>query len=422
LATVKEIALLASVIGREFTYELIFAMAGLPESTLIRELDRLVQAGLLYRGGVPPLATYIFKHALIQETAYRSLLNSKRQVYHLQIAQVLETRFIEAVNTQPEVVAHHYSEAGLSEQALRYWQKAGTRASHRSAHAEAIQHLTHGLEVLANLPATSERDLLELDLQTSLGREIIAAKGLGASEASLVYGRARELCKQLGETPPQLFPVLRGINLYYVMRADLHAAYEVAEQLLRLGQRLNDPAILVPAYHAMAVPMFYAGEFDAARDHLQQGLQFYNREAHLTLGQLYGFDPGVTCLCWLAWTLWYLGYPDQALQAGEAACARAKEVEHPLSLAYALQYLSRVHQFRRDRESVKSTAEVCIQLSTDHGFPDWLAQSNVLLGWALSEGGDQARGYTLLKEGLQAYQANGAEAGRPYFLGLLAEV
>lgn len=421
LATVKEIALLASVIGREFTYELIFSVAGLPESTLIRELDRLVQAGLLYRGGIPPLATYIFKHALIQDTAYRSLLNSKRQQYHLQIAQVLEARFAELVNTQPEIVAHHYSEAGLSEQALVYWQKAGARASQRSAHAEAIQHLTRGLELLSALPSTPQRNLVELDMQTALGREIIAAKGLGAPEAILVYGRARDLCRQLGEAPPQLFPVLRGINLYYVMRADLHGAYEIAEQLLKLGQRLNDPAILVPAFHAMGVPMFYSGQFEQAQAYLQQGFQLYDREAHRGLGQLYGFDPGVTCLCWLAWTLWYLGYPDQAVKVGEAGQALAEELKHPLSLAYALQYLSRVHQFRRDRRAAQAAAEACIKLSTDHGFPDWLAQSNIVLGWALNADGESEQGYSLLKDGLQAYQANGAQAGRPYFLGLLAE-
>jgi class 3 adenylate cyclase/predicted ATPase len=421
LATVKEIALLASVIGREFTYELIFAVAGLPESTLIRELDRLVQAGLLYRGGVPPLATYIFKHALIQETAYRSLLNSKRQQYHLQIVQVLEARFAEAAATQPEVLAHHYSEAGLNEQALSYWQKAGLRASQRSAHAEAIQHLTRGLELVAILPPSPQRNLVELDMQTALGREIIAAKGLGAAEAILVYGRARELCREMGEAPPQLFPVLRGINLYYVMRADLHAAYEVAEQLLKLGLRLNDPAVLVPAYHAVSVPMFYLGEFERARTNLELGYHLYDRDAHKGLAELYGFDPGVTTLCWLSWTLWYLGFPEQALQAGEAARTLAESLDHALSYAYALQYLSRVHQFRRDRKAAKETAEACVKLSTEHGFPDWLAQSNVVLGWALSEEGDHAQGLALLKEGLQAYQANGAEAGRPYFLGLLAE-
>ena len=213
------------------------------EQPCSRGWRKLVEAELLYQRGLPPQARYLFKHALIQDTAYQSLLKSTRQQYHQQIAQVLEERFPETTETQPELLAHHYTEAGLIAQAIPYWQQAGQRAIERSANVEAISHLTKGLELLKTLPDTPERVQQELTLQITLGVPLMATKGYAAPEVESAYTRARELCQQVGETP-QLFPVLWGLWLFYFVRGELQTARELGEQLLSLAQSVQDPALL----------------------------------------------------------------------------------------------------------------------------------------------------------------------------------
>ena len=253
----------------------------------------MVEAELVYQRGVPPQATYLFKHALIQDTAYQSLLKSTRQQYHRQIAQVLEEQFPQTVETQPELVAHHYTEAGLSEQAIPYWQQAGQRASQRSAHVEAISHLTKGLELLKTLPDTPERAQQELTLQIALSTPLMATKGFAASEVEQAYARARELCQQVGETP-QLFPVLDGLCAFYTIRGDIQTGHELAEQLLRLAQCMQDPVLLVSAHRALGTTWHILGEFTLARTHLEQSLALYDPQRHRSYGFVY--DPGVTGL------------------------------------------------------------------------------------------------------------------------------
>src|SRR5713226_8311232 len=216
LETVKAVAQLAAVLERTFSYELLQAVTPLDEALLQQALARLVDAELLYQRGVPPQATYLFKHALIQEAAYQSLLKSTRQQFHQRTAQVLEERFPELVDTQPELLAQHYTEAGQSARAIAYWQRAGERALQRSANLEAISHLTKGLEVLRTLPDSPERLQHELDLQITLGQALTVTKGYAAPEVGHAYARARELCQQVGETP-QLFPVLRGLWNFYLI-------------------------------------------------------------------------------------------------------------------------------------------------------------------------------------------------------------
>jgi class 3 adenylate cyclase len=228
LGTAKEVAQQGAVVGRELTYEVLSAVSPLTEAALQHELTKLVEAELLYQRGRPPKATYLFKHALVQETAYQSLLKSTRQQYHRQIAQVFEARFTETTETQPELVAHHYTEAGLGAQAIVYWQRAGERAVQRSANAEAISHLTKGLELLTTLPDTPERNRQELTLRTALGPALIATKGNAAPEVEQTYARAVELCRQVGETS-QLFPVLFGLRSVYLVRGQLRSAHELVD-------------------------------------------------------------------------------------------------------------------------------------------------------------------------------------------------
>jgi predicted ATPase len=217
LATVKALAQLGATLGREFSYELLQAVSPWDEGTVQRGLHQLVEAEFLYQQGVPLHATYRFKHALIQDTAYQSLLKSTRQQYHQRVAQVLEAQFPDIAETQPELVAHHYTEAGLGRQALPYWQQAGERATTRSAYVEAVGHLTAGLEVLAVLPDTPERTQQELGLQTALGSALMVTKGFAAPEVEHAYARARELCRQVGDTP-ELFTVLWGLWYFYFAR------------------------------------------------------------------------------------------------------------------------------------------------------------------------------------------------------------
>jgi predicted ATPase len=380
----------------------------------------LKDSELLYERGIYPQSNYIFKHALTQDATYQSLLKSTRQKYHRKIAEALEKDFPGAVETQPELLAHHYTEAGVNEQAVGYWHQAGKRASQRSAHFEAINHLTKELEVLMTLPDSLERARQELDLQTTLGPMLMAVKGQSSSDTERAYARARELCQQLGETS-QLFPVLCGLWRFYVVRSELQTARELAEQLFSLAQRLQDPALLLEAHRVMGQTMFWLGEMAPARAHLEQGMALYDPQRHRSHAFVYGQDPAIMCRSFAAQPIWVLGYPDQALQSIHEALTLAQELTHPFSLALALVHAAIVHQFRREAQAVQERAQALITLSTEQGFPHWLAYGIILRGWALALRGEGAEGIAQVRQGLVAYRALGAELQRPIFLSLLAE-
>jgi predicted ATPase len=420
LPMVREVAQLGAVLGREFAYEMLRALAAVEESTLQDRLGQLVGAELLYQRGRPPRAKYMFKHALIQDAAYASLLKRTRQQYHQQIAQMLEAEFPETLEAEPELVAHHYTEAGLNEQAVGYWHQAGKHATQRSANVEAINHLTKGLEVLMSLPDTLERARQELDLQTTIGPVLMAVKGFASPDTERAYARARELCQQVGETP-QLFPVLHGLWRFYMVGAELQTTRELAEQLFTLAKRVQDPALLLEAHRVMGLTMFWLGESAPARAHLEQGTALYDPQQHRSHAFVYGQDPGVACRCLAAWPIWVLGYPDQALQSTNEALTLAQELTHPFSLVYALNMAVLAHHFRREVQAVQERAEELIGLSTEQGFPMWLAYGTIMRGWALTAQGEGAEGIAQINQGLVAHRATGAEIQRPYFLSLLAE-
>jgi TOMM system kinase/cyclase fusion protein len=420
LASVREVVQLGATLGREFTYELLRAVSPLDEATLQRELARLVEAELLYQRGLPPQATYLFKHALIQDAAYQSLLKSRRQQYHQQIAQVLEERFAETREIHPELLAHHYTEAGLREQAIVYWQSAGQRAVARSANNEAISHLSKGLELLKTLPDTPERAQQELTLQLTLGAPLIATRGHAAPEVEATYTRARELCRQVRETP-QFFPVLRGLYTFYNVRAEYKTAGELAQQLLTLAQSVQDSALLVEAHYALGTTLQYLGEFVPSQAHLEQTIALYSPQHHHSHAILYGQDPGVTSQSRAALNLWALGYPDRALRKSNEALTLAQELAHPYSLAWALNFAVSLHLFRREGQAAQGRAEAALTLSINQGFQFWVAWGTTLRGWALTEQGHGEEGIAQIHQGLAAYRATGGELWRPYFLSLLAE-
>lgn len=421
LTNVKEVAQFGATLGRDFNFDLMQAVSPLDQNTLLRELSKLVEAELLYQKGLPPNASYIFKHALIQDAAYQSLLKSKRQQYHGKIAQVLEERFLDTVETQPELLAHHYTEGGLIAQAIPYWQKAGEKARRRSANIEAIGHLTKGLQLLETLTDAHERAQQELDLQTTLGPALVATKGYAALEVEKAYTRARELCQQVGETP-QLFPVLWGLWNFYLGRAQCRTARTLAEQLLTVAKSVRDLALILYAHDALGQTLYSMGEFTSARAHLEEGTTLYDPQRHRSLAFLYGEeDSGVACQGFAAMTLWFLGYPDQSLARMRGALTLAQELSNPHSLAFALFFATWLDQVRRVAQLDKERAEVLITLSSEQGFSLWLAGGTILRAWALVEQGQESEGMAQIREGIDDWRATGQEWTRPYFLALLAD-
>jgi adenylate cyclase len=350
------------------------------------------------------------------------LLKSTRQQYHQQVAQMLEARFPATVETEPELVAHHYTEAGCSAQAVGYWQQAGQRAMQRSANVEAIAHLRQGIALLTTLPDTPARAQSELTLQTTLGPALMATKGYAAPEVAATYHRALELCQQAEETS-ELFPVLWGMWLLYIGRAELETAREFGEQCLSLAQRLGDPALLLSARHALGACWFHLGDLSQAHGHLEQGIGIYDPHQHHALAFRHGnIDPGAVCLTYTALTLWLLGYPDQALKRANEALTLAQHLEHPFTLARVLYWTTLLHQLRREWQVVSERADTTITVATAQQVALVLALGPLMRGWALAMQGQGVEGLTQLRQGLDAYRATGAEFQRPHFLSMLAEV
>ncbi len=420
LVTAKAVAQYGSVIGRQFSYALLQAVSELDDATLHRELERLVEVELVYQRGVLPQSTYLFKHALVQDTAYESLLKRTRQSYHQRIAHILEARFPEVVETQPELVAHHYTEAGLAEPAIGYWQRAGQRASEHSANQEAISHLTTGLSLLQGLPETLARHQQELPLQTALGAASLMVRGYAAPEAEAAYTRARVLCQQLGDMQ-DVFPVLLGLVRFYAARPDLPLARQLGEDLLALAERRDETPLYVMAHYALGLTCLFLGELLPAHCHLEEGIVCDNPAQRRSPLYWAGQDPAVSCRGLAGYTLWLLGYPDQALARAQEGLALAIELDHPFSYAAALVYASGVWQFRREGQDVYDHAEAAVTLSTEQGFSHWLAYGTFLRGWALTVRGQGEEGLRQMRQGLTDYRTSGAEVNVPAFLTLLAE-
>jgi class 3 adenylate cyclase/predicted ATPase len=421
LGTAKGLAQLGATLGREFSYALLHAVAPWDEATVRQELQRLVEAELLYQRGLPPQATYVFKHALIQEAAYQLLLKQTRQQYHQHIAQVLAEQFPETAKTQPELLAHHYTEAGLTEQAIPYWQRAGENASNRSANVEAVSHFTIGIELLKTLPETPERTQHTLTLYIALGAALLITKGQAAPEVEYAYTRAHELCQQVGETP-ELVPVLFGLWRCYSVRPQLHTARELGETLLRLAQCTDDPALAVIAHNAFGATQVCLGAFPAARQHLEEGIARYTPDQRRTPVFRLGHDLGVGCRAIAAVTLWLLGYPEQAQARLHDALTLAHELSHAFSLAYAQCLAAFVSQFLRDVPAVHDHAEAVVALATEQGFPFYGAWGTILRGWALAMQGQDKESVAQVHQGLAAWRATGAGLFVPYLYTVLADV
>jgi class 3 adenylate cyclase/tetratricopeptide (TPR) repeat protein len=371
LAPVKDIAQIGAAFGREFSYAVLAAIADRPKEQVQAALDQLVVAELVYRRGSPPDVTYSFKHALVQDAAYGTLLKSRRQQLHGRIAEVLEERFQDIVRSQPELLAHHCEEAGLIDAAVSYWYQAGKAALIRSAVTEAVAQLRKGLELLQTRPDSSERHRHELDFRVILAGALLNAKEWAASEAGAAYERALELCQQLGDTT-QVFPVLWGLTVVYVNRAELPAARKVAAEMLRLAEEQDDPVIRVAAHRANSAALYHLGDLVATRGHLERVLAAYDSLRDRLPPTLYVADFRVQALCFLSITLLGLGYPDQARACGRDALLYAKELAHPESLGLALSNACQFFGLARDMTALEGHAEALACLGTEHGFPQYL--------------------------------------------------
>ena len=395
------------------------AITPLDELVVWRGLVQLVEAEVLYQQGVLPQATYTFKHALIQETAYQALLRSTRQQYHQRIAQVLAAQFPDLAATQPELLAHHYTEAGLAELAVEYWQRAGERSNGRSAYVEAVAHCTTGLEVLQMLPDTPQRAQQELHLLLILGGALRITKGFAAPEVGHTFARARELCRHV-EGTPLLYDILIGLHAFYQNRGELQVSRELVEQSLTLAQRLHDPVRLIRAHTNLGVSLYFLGELAPARTHLDQALTLPGSQPDRGLS-FAGQDPRVISLAYAAVTLWMLGYPAQALTRIDELLSFVQERSHPFSLVRALHYATSLHLMRREWATAQARAEAALALSTEQGFGQFVGSLTFQRGQALAGQAQYAEGLAQMRQGLATKQAMGSEIGRAGELALMAE-
>jgi tetratricopeptide (TPR) repeat protein len=421
LATVKEVAQVGSALGRSFHYELLRAVAPIEEAALQRALARLAESDLLHHRGVPPDATYIFKHTLIQETAYQSMLVSRRQQLHKRIGETLVARFPETTQTQPELVAHHYTEADLADEAVGYWLRAGQRAVERSANLEAIAHLTKGLSVLASQPHNRDRLERELALRTTLGPALMSTKGLGSPEVGANYTQALELCRQLGERP-ELFAVLRGLWEFHELRGELKTALRLGEELFRLAQAADDPSLRLVTHDVLGDTLYWCGDFSRALEHLEQGIALYRIDEHRGLAHQHaGYDPCVACHIFSAYALWYLGYPDRAARRIEEGIALARELSQTFSLSLAMQFGTVVHHLRREVSQAKVCAETNVGLSTEQANVFLLGCGMVEEGWVTVHEGRHDAGLARILRGMDVCRGSGAVLEFPHCWAALAD-
>jgi predicted ATPase len=409
-----------AVIGREFPLSLVRRVVPQSEEELYRVLASLQHKEFLYEQPAFPEVEYIFKHALTQEVAYNSVLQERRKVLHEQTAHAIEALYSATLEDHYRELAHHYSRSGDTRRAIDYLQLAGQQAVQRSAHADAVSYLTAALELLTTLPDTPARARQELDLQTTLGYVFVAIKGYGTLDVGRTYTRARELCQQLGETR-QLFPVLRGLWIFYVTQPDFHTARELGEQCYALAQREQDQSLLMEACYALELTLFFLGELSPSRALFERGITLYDPRKHRSHILLYGQEPGVFLRVHTAWTLWILGYPDQALKRIQEAIALTRDFSHPFTLGFALSGACWFHQFRQEGQEARERAEAAIELSAEQGFPFWLAMGTIFRGWALAEQGQAEEGITQIRQGLAGWRTMGAESVTSYYLALLAE-
>jgi tetratricopeptide (TPR) repeat protein len=421
LGPAKEVAQIGAAIGREFSHALLAAVARKPEAELQAALDRLGAAGLLFRQGVPPHATYLFKHALVQDAAYGTLLRSHRQQLHGRIVTTLEEEFPEIIEMQPEILASHSAEAGLDEKAIKYWHLAGEQAVRRASNREAIGHFRQALALSEKQPPNIGRSRTELAILSQLGPALMIVHGWSAPEVGVAFERAVDLARQL-ESFADLAPPLSGLWLFRTARGQFSRADEITNELFNVARTLDDPDILLQAHHSAWPIRWFVGALADAKQHIDAALNLYDEVRHARQRFLYhGHDPAVCALSIKAILQWLLGHPTQGMRLESDAIDLARRLQHIPSLAHALWFVCQAQVTRNDAVAVIDTATELLKLSEEHGLPQTRAIALVYLGWAMGQTRDGTHGLRLLEEGLAAYNRLGARNNLTLAICLLAE-
>ncbi len=415
----KTIAQMGATIGREFLYDLLCAVSNLDEAILNAALKRLVDVQLLYQQGTHPKTIYTFKHALIRDIAYQSLQKSDRNLYHQRISNALIERFPEIVENQPELLAQHFFEADMPSKAVDWWLRAGRHALQRSANIEAIGHLEMALRLLADLPNSPENRHRELIAQMSLGPALCATRGYAAAEVEQAFGRAHALCQGMSDAP-ELFPIQWGLWAFYVVRASLDRAWKMAQTMMRAAEAKGDPNLLLEAHFAVGLTHYFLGQPVAAIVHLRQVIALDSPERDRSFTFQSGQDAGVCGLTYAGLTLWQLGHLDEALEMSRKAVDLARHINHPFSLAYALNFAAWLCQMCHNVEGAKVYSEEEIDLSKKQGF-FWVSLGSVMYGWAEATQGQVEAGLMSIHQGLGAYRGAGARLSQTYQLAVWAE-
>jgi class 3 adenylate cyclase/predicted ATPase len=418
----RNVAQVGAAIGRDFSHELLAAAAQVAEPDLQEALRRLVEAGLVFQRGVPPMAEYLFKHALVQDTAYTTLLRGPRQALHRRIAEALEQRFPDVVETRPEIVAHHYGEAAMADKAISYWYLAGKSSAAKSAMREATAQLRRGLSLLDGLPETRERKQLELDIHVTLTQALMAGKGHADPEAVAALERANRLVTETASVgTPLHFSVLYGLWVSNNTAGNIAAALEHATNFLSSAQSQPSSGPILVGHRILGHSLIYSGDYRAALAHVETAVSLYRPDEHRDSALGYGQDIGVNAFIQLSLALWHRGYADQSARAADRALALSRELGHANTLAFALLQAGMAAVFARDVATACAYSNDCVTLASEHGFALWAACGRILQGWADAQKGEATMGIARIRDGMVAVEATGARLRTPLHLALLVE-
>jgi class 3 adenylate cyclase/predicted ATPase len=424
----REVAQIGAVIGREFSYELLRALVATPESALRAALDRLIASGLVYRSKSPPLTTYVFKHALVRDAAESMLLRDPRKELHNTIARVLEERFREIVEAQPELVAHHYREAENVAKAVSYLAIAGSRALSRSALKEAREQVTQALQLISGLPEDDGRRRDELKLRIALARALLEQKGYADQQVGEAYAKARDFSKGVGDAGMYLAS-LYGLWAHNYIGGKPEAMLEQASEFLASAERQNERGAIVVGHRLVGTSRLIKGDIADASHALHQALIRYDPDEHgatspvgQSLRARFGQDVGVTIYSYRSWALWLCGQMAESEKAAQAALERSQALEHDnQSRFYALWHAGMAYLLLRNREKVGETGSILTALANDRELPYWQALGNFLRGWRATDAGRSGDAIELLQEGLRLWEQTGSRIFRPICLAFLAD-
>lgn len=419
LKLARDTVLQASVIGRSFTHKGVSALSLLSTERLDGALNELMESGLVVCIGDHQNQRYEFKHSLIQELCYQSLIRGRRADIHRRYAVALETQFPEITRAQPETIARHFSEAGEPHAAIGYWETAGALAIRRSATIEALSHFKNGLDQISLLKPGKEHNELKLTFLIHYGSQMLAAHGFGATDVQETYRTAMELCQETADSPT-LLPVYWGLWGYNIVRANLAVANKLGKDFLDLSIRLNEPVAQNAAQYTLGVTAFYSGEFDRAMDHFDAGLACYDPAQRSIQQELYGQDLAMGCYSYQAWIKSLTGDPKQALSACQSALKIGDVAAHAFSATFANIFAAQMYHFLNEAGEAKVYAERAAALSSERGFAQWAGQATVQIGRSLDMVGDE-RGFAAIRAGWEAYNSTGAALGGPYVAAWMAE-